>query len=77
MRVRDRMTANPITVQPQTSVNEALRIMQGRKIRRLPVVQDGRLVGAVTHVFVNDPTRGYGTFAEWMLREVEITGDRT
>ncbi|HEY8485903.1 MAG TPA: CBS and ACT domain-containing protein [Limnochordales bacterium] len=48
MRVRDRMTANPITVQPQTSVNEALRIMQGRKIRRLPVVQDGRLVGIVT-----------------------------
>ena len=25
-----------------------------------PIVQDGRLVGAVTHVFVNDPTRGYG-----------------
>lgn len=41
-----------------------------------PILQDGRLVGAVTHVFVNDPTRGYGTFAEWMLREVEITDDR-
>ena len=25
-----------------------------------PIVQDGRLVGAVTHVFVNDPMRGYG-----------------
>lgn len=34
-----------------------------------PIVQDGRLVGAVTHVFVNDPTRGYGVFAEWMLLE--------
>ncbi len=34
-----------------------------------PIVQDGRLVGAVTHVFVNDPTRGYGVFAEWMLIE--------
>ncbi|MCY0888969.1 MAG: SpoIVB peptidase [Alicyclobacillaceae bacterium] len=32
-----------------------------------PIVQDGRLVGAVTHVFVSDPTRGYGVFAEWML----------
>lgn len=32
-----------------------------------PIVQDGRLVGAVTHVFVNDPTRGYGIFAETML----------
>ncbi len=34
-----------------------------------PIVQNGRLVGAVTHVFVNDPTRGYGVFAEWMLIE--------
>lgn len=32
-----------------------------------PILQDGRLVGAVTHVFVNDPTRGYGIFAENML----------
>lgn len=32
-----------------------------------PVVQNGKLVGAVTHVFVNDPTRGYGIFAENML----------
>ncbi len=31
-----------------------------------PVLQDGRLVGAVTHVFVNDPTRGYGVLAIWM-----------
>ncbi|MCL6593358.1 MAG: hypothetical protein K6T31_05230, partial [Alicyclobacillus sp.] len=33
-----------------------------------PLIQDGRLVGAVTHVFVSDPTRGYGVYAEWMLR---------
>ena len=32
-----------------------------------PIVQGDRLVGAVTHVFVNDPTRGYGVFAENML----------
>lgn len=31
-----------------------------------PILQDGKLVGAVTHVFVNDPTRGYAVFAEWM-----------
>ncbi len=35
-----------------------------------PVVQNGKLVGAVTHVFVNDPTRGYGIFIENMLAEV-------
>jgi stage IV sporulation protein B len=32
-----------------------------------PIVQDGRLVGAVTHVFVSDPTRGYGVYAMWMV----------
>jgi len=32
-----------------------------------PIIQNGKLVGAVTHVLVNDPTRGYGVFAEWML----------
>jgi stage IV sporulation protein B len=32
-----------------------------------PIIQNGRLAGAVTHVFVNDPTRGYGVLAEWMI----------
>ena len=34
-----------------------------------PILQNGRIVGAVTHVFVNDPTRGYGIFIENMLKE--------
>ncbi|WP_156136492.1 SpoIVB peptidase [Candidatus Soleaferrea massiliensis] len=32
-----------------------------------PIVQNGKIVGAVTHVFVNDPTRGYGIFSENMM----------
>ena len=32
-----------------------------------PIIQNGKLVGAVTHVFLNDPTGGYGIFAETML----------
>ena len=32
-----------------------------------PIIQDGKLVGAVTHVLLNDPTRGYGIFMETML----------
>ena len=32
-----------------------------------PIIQNGKLVGAVTHVFVNDPQRGYGIFAENMI----------
>lgn len=35
-----------------------------------PILQDGKLVGAVTHVLVNDPTRGYGILLENMLDEV-------
>ncbi len=34
-----------------------------------PILRDGKLLGAVTHVFVNDPTRGYAIFAENMLEE--------
>lgn len=37
-----------------------------------PIVQNGRIVGAVTHVFVNDPTRGYGVSIEWMLQEAGV-----
>ena len=36
-----------------------------------PVIQNGRIVGAVTHVLVNDPTRGYGIFIENMLEAAE------
>lgn len=36
-----------------------------------PIIQNNRLIGAVTHVFVNNPTKGYGIFAEWMVREAE------
>ena len=32
-----------------------------------PIIQDGKLVGAVTHVLINDPTMGYGIFIDNML----------
>ena len=32
-----------------------------------PIMQDGKLIGAVTHVFLNDPTRGYGIAISNML----------
>ena len=35
-----------------------------------PIIQDGKLVGAVTHVLINDPTAGYGIFIENMLEAV-------
>ena len=32
-----------------------------------PIVQNGKLIGAVTHVLVNDPTRGFGVYIDWMV----------
>lgn len=40
-----------------------------------PIIQDSRIVGAVTHVFLNDPERGYGIFMDNMLSEM-TEGDR-
>lgn len=37
-----------------------------------PIIQNGKLVGAVTHVLINDPTSGYGIFIENMLSEANI-----
>ena len=34
-----------------------------------PLLQGGKIIGAVTHVLVDDPTRGYGVFIENMLAE--------
>ncbi len=36
------------------------------------IIQNGKLIGAVKHVFVNDPTSGYGVHIEWMLEEAGI-----
>lgn len=36
-----------------------------------PILQNGMLVGAVTHVFVNNALQGYGIFAETMLKDAE------
>ncbi|HLQ70888.1 MAG TPA: SpoIVB peptidase [Bacillota bacterium] len=37
-----------------------------------PIIQNGKVIGAVTHVFVNDSTSGYGVHIEWMLEEAGI-----
>lgn len=37
-----------------------------------PIIQNGKIIGAVTHVFVNDASRGYGVFIQNMLKEAEL-----
>jgi len=51
-------------------LNKTGGIIQG--MSGSPIIQNGKIIGAVTHVFVNDPTRGYGIFIEDMLGEAGI-----
>jgi acetoin utilization protein AcuB len=48
MLVKDIMHRNPVTVSPEASLEEAYRLMQERRFRHLPVLEEGRLVGVVT-----------------------------
>ncbi len=48
-------------------INETGGIVQG--MSGSPIIQNGKIVGAVTHVFVNDPTKGFGLYLDWMLNE--------
>lgn len=50
MKIKDRMSKNPTTVGPNTSVDQALGIMRERGVRHLPVVEDGAVVGLVNDI---------------------------
>lgn len=41
-----------------------------------PIIQNGKLIGAVTHVLIDDPTSGYAIFAENMLAQSQETADQ-
>lgn len=51
-KVSEMMTPDPVTVSPGASVEEAARLIAERRHNRLPVVEDGRLVGVVTRLDV-------------------------
>ncbi len=57
-----------LTVTDPTLIEKTGGIVQG--MSGSPVIQNGKLVGAVTHVLISDPTAGYGIFIENMLREM-------
>ena len=58
-----------IEITDPTLLSQTGGIVQG--MSGSPIVQNGKLVGAVTHVLVNDPTKGYGIFIENMLKEIQ------
>ncbi|HEX7056108.1 MAG TPA: SpoIVB peptidase [Bacilli bacterium] len=51
-------------------LNKTGGIVQG--MSGSPIIQDGKIVGAVTHVLINDPKSGYGCYIEWMLQDAGI-----
>ena len=57
-----------ITVTDPALLEKTGGIVQG--MSGSPIIQDGRIIGAVTHVLINDPTKGYGIFIENMLDAV-------
>lgn len=59
-----------IKVTDKRLINKTGGIVQG--MSGSPIIQNGKIIGAVTHVFVNDPTKGYGIYIEWMLKEAGI-----
>ena len=56
-----------IKIKDEDLISETGGIVQG--MSGSPILQNGKLIGAVTHVFLNDPTRGYGIDIQTMLQE--------
>lgn len=61
MKVKERMTADVKTVNPDTSITEAFRIMKDSNIRRLPVMQGQNLIGIVTLTDLNQASPSAAT----------------
>ncbi len=68
MLVREWMTPDPVTIRPDTPVLEAMRHLKEKGFRRLPVVENGRLVGIVTDKDLKDamPSKAT-TLSVWEL----------
>ncbi len=73
-----------LKAQPQQFANQkgmTIRVTDKRLLQKTggivqgmsgsPIIQDGKIIGAITHVFVNDPTKGYGIYIEWMLEQIK------
>jgi acetoin utilization protein AcuB len=61
IKVKDWMTGNPITIDAEASVIEAIHMMKEKNVRRLPVVKKGKFVGLVTDRMIKDYTPSKAT----------------
>lgn len=83
MKVRDYMKSPVLTVNPDTLIDSAMETMRENHVRRLPVVEDGKLVGLVTRNTIRDATPSPSTaltlwalhyqLAQMKVRDVMIT----
>ena len=62
-----------VTVTDKALLEKTGGIVQG--LSGSPILQNGKLIGAVTHVLIDDPTKGYGIFAENMLETAQDVGN--
>ena len=69
LRVRDNQAVSAIRITDRELIAKTGGIVQG--MSGSPVMQDGKLIGAVTHVFVNDAKCGYCIYSWWMNRVSE------
>lgn len=56
-----------VRVIDQNLISRTGGIVQG--MSGSPILQNGKLIGAITHVFINDPTKGFGVYIDWMLNQ--------
>lgn len=71
-------TANDTRSMVIEVTDEALLSVTGGIVQGMsgsPIIQNGKLIGAITHVLVNDPTRGYAIFAENMLETAQSVAE--
>jgi stage IV sporulation protein B len=59
-----------VNIKDEALIERSGGIVQG--MSGSPIIQNGKLVGAVTHVLINDPTTGYGIFIENMLNAAQM-----
>jgi len=77
MLVRDVMTPNPVTIGPNQSIGTALSKMRRGNFRRLPVVENGKLVGIVTdrdlRLAMNSPyVLREGWYDSYLMEHIEV-----
>ncbi len=61
MFIKDRMTSNPYCINQDTSISNALDIMESNSFHRLPVVENGKLIGLITESTIENNTPGQAT----------------